>query len=136
MNEGWLDDQHFILFTEAEAEGATINYSFGTLLPGFSVIGLRGWDDFLLKRADGSFFAVPVVPIDAEHLAPTEVPDAAAQLEFDERFAGKIKWYVKPLVFGGDAQSQDNVLWVTHEQHHQLVAYWNKLYRDVKGTSA
>ena len=38
---------------------------------------------------------------------------------------GKIKWYVKALVFGGDPQSALNVIWVTHDQHAELVKYWN-----------
>ena len=47
--------------------------------------------------------------------------------------SGRIKWYVKPLVFGGDPELGDNVIWVTQEDHVSLVRWWNRLYATVKG---
>ena len=35
----------------------------------------------------------------------------------DECFVGKIKWYINPIVFGGDPKAEDNITWVSHEQH-------------------
>jgi len=50
----------------------------------------------------------------------------------DARFSGKIKWYVKPIVFGGDAGVGENLVWVSHEEHAQLVKFWNDKYRTLK----
>jgi hypothetical protein len=44
----------------------------------------------------------------------------------------KIKWYVKPVVFGGDPQLGTNVVWVSRDEHVKLVKYWNGLYRSIK----
>lgn len=65
--------------------------------------------------------------------APFQVPPATVNLERDDRLAGKIKWYIKPVIFGGDPQIGDNLMWVSHEEHAQLVRWWNKYYRDLKG---
>jgi hypothetical protein len=45
------------------------------------------------------------------------MPPATVNLERDDRFAGKIKWYVKSVIFGGDPQIGDNLMWVSHEEH-------------------
>jgi hypothetical protein len=131
MNEGWLGDKHFILFTETESQLASSRYAIGRLLPGFVIVGLRGWDDFLLRDTEGCFFTIPTVPLDRQYLEPTPPPNQSARLEADARFSGKIKWYRQPIVFGGDADSDDNMIWVNHDEHAQLVVWWNELYRDV-----
>jgi hypothetical protein len=35
----------------------------------------------------------------------------------DDRYTGKVRWFVKPIVFGGDAQAESNVQSVSHAQH-------------------
>jgi len=97
------------------------------------VIGLRGWDDFILQDSSGATYCAPTVPAVAKHLSTYVLPSTGATLRPDDRFQGKIKWYVKPVAFGGDLQSQANISWVSHEEHAQLVKYWNSLYRSVKG---
>ena len=54
--------------------------------------------------------------------------DAEQTLTPDPRFAGRIKWYVQPVAFGGDPTHEANILWVGHEQHGELVRWWNDLY--------
>jgi hypothetical protein len=44
----------------------------------------------------------------------------------------KGKWYVRPIAFGGDPKAEDDIIWVSHEQHAQLVRWWNTLHRSVK----
>lgn len=56
-----------------------------------------------------------------------------SELEPDSRLAGKIKWYIKPLIFGGDPESEDNLTWLPHDQHIDLVTWWNAKYREVQG---
>jgi hypothetical protein len=48
--------------------------------------------------------------LDAEYLSPFQFPSEQVTLEPDPRFAGKIKWYVQPLVFGGDAEAAENTI--------------------------
>jgi hypothetical protein len=129
MKEGWLKDEYLIPFDGSEADAAADRYGIASELPGFSLVGLRGWDDFLVRDENGRVFTVPTVPLDAGLLAPFQLPPADTWLEQDIQYAGKIKWYVQPLVFGGDPTIGDNLTWVSHELHAQLVRWWNRLYR-------
>ena len=132
MNEGWYGDDHLILFDEAEIASASDRYAISQFLPGYKVIGLRGWDDFILQDSSGGTYCAPTFPAVADHVSAYALPSSGTTLSSDDRFQGKIKWYVKPIVFGGDPQSQENIIWVSHEQHAQLVKYWNGLYRSMK----
>ena len=135
MDEGWFAEQHFVLFTEAEARSAITRYGIAEALPGYSLLGLAGWDNFLLRSPVGETFIAPTVPLGAGTLSPLEVPPASS-LEPDSRFAGRVKWYVKPIAFGGDPSAKENLVWVSHQQHQDLVAWWNAKYREIKGSSA
>jgi len=132
MTEGWYGDDHLILFDEAEVASASDRYAISQFLPGYRVIGLRGWDDFILQDSMGSTYSVTTVPAVTEYLSPFTLPPAGSTPSPDDRFQGRIKWYVKPVAFGGDPTLGENVVWVSHEQHAQLVKYWNDLYRSVK----
>jgi len=132
MVEGWHDDEYLILFEGSEVSSASLRYQVSQYLPGYEVVGLRGWDDLIVRDTAGHTFALPVVPLDPQHLSPFQRPASSARLRSDPRFVGKVKWYTKPLVFGGDPNADDNVTWVDHAQHGQLAAWWNKMYRDVQ----
>ena len=134
MNEGWFQDDYFILFTESERASQSHRYGIATALPGYTVIGLRSWDDLIVVDNTGDAYTVPAVPIDLQYLSPCTIPESTS-LEPDGRFTGKIKWYVKPLVFGGDPNDKDNVTWVSHDQHAELVSWWNQQYRALKASS-
>jgi hypothetical protein len=69
--------------------------------------------------------------LDTKYLTPFEIPANVTLLK-DERFREKTKWYITPVVFGGDPQMGDNMTWVSHEQHAQLVRWWNEMYQSVK----
>jgi hypothetical protein len=43
-----------------------------------------------------------------------------------------MKWYIQPLFFGGDPLSEENVTWVSHTEHAELVRWWNNVYFSVK----
>jgi len=131
VNEGWHGSDYLILFDEAETASASDRYAVSQFLPGYKVIGLRGWDDLILQDSRGATYCAPVVPAVAEHVSAYALT-AGATLSPDDRFQGKIKWYVKPIAFGGDPQSQENMIWVSHDQHAELVKYWNDLYRSLK----
>lgn len=131
MQEGWCGDNHLILFDESEVAAVSERYAISALLPGYQILGLRGWDDFIVQDAAGRSFSVPTVPLETKYLTPFKIP-ANVTLLGDERFREKIKWYITPVVFGGDPQMGDNMTWVSHEQHAQLVRWWNEMYQSVK----
>lgn len=129
MLEGWHDDAYVVLFEEASVAS---RYDVSTHLPGYAVVGLMGWDDFIVRGPEGQLSTIPTLPIDARYLVPLAAPIDPQRIEPDARFQGKVKWYVKPLVFGGDPRDQANMAWVTFEQHVQLVNWWNQRYRELK----
>lgn len=135
MIEGWHGDDYLILFDEAESRDFSTRYEIERYLPGHLVVGLIGWEDFILAGPEGKLLTVPAVPLDAAFLAPLAIRIDASRLERDERFAGKIRWRVQPIVFGCDPVGQDNVHLVTVADHVEFVKWWNDLYRDVRGES-
>ena len=128
MREGWLNDDYLILFADTELPSIAQRYAIEQTLPGYTILGLRGWDDFIVRDASGNTYTVPTVPLDKRYLQAFTLP-VSATLEVDDRFKEKIKWYITPLIFGGDPDNPTNLTWVSHEQHAQLVAWWNKQYR-------
>jgi hypothetical protein len=134
VREGWVGDDYLILFGPDERKPASASYSFPELLPGYQLLGLRSWDDFIVDDYAGQQFTVPTVPVIATHLAPFQLPSADQVWRIDEQFTGRIKWYLKPVVFGGDPLSQQNQAWISHNQHAQLVRYWNQTYRSMKAS--
>ena len=131
MIEGWNGDEYLILFEE-RAAALDRSYGVSVALPGYRLIGLRGWDDFIVEDSAGVRFAVPTVPLLQEHLVPFEATATSSTLEPDAKVQGRVKWYITPLVFGGDPKLGENVTWITLDQHAQLVSWWNRKYHDVK----
>lgn len=135
MREGWVGEDYLILFEGDEREAKSANYLLSELLPGYKLVGLRGWDDFIVGDNAGHLFTVPTVPVSTTCLAPFQLPSEDQAWKEDERCRGKIKWHVKPLLFGGDPTSHQNQAWINHDQHAQLVQYWNNMYRSMKSNS-
>ena len=132
MREGWHGDDYLVLFDESEVAAASARYEVSRFLPGFTVLGLLSWDDFIVQNPSSQTYAIPSVPLDVQYLSLFSLPATQTALHPDTRFEQKIKWYVKPIVFGGDADSADNVRWVSHEEHAQLVKWWNEKYRSME----
>jgi hypothetical protein len=59
--------------------------------------------------------------------------DQWEKLERDDRFIGKIKWYMQPIIFGGDPNAGSNMTWVDLPNHQKLVRWWNDKYRELSG---
>ena len=135
MREGWLGEDYLVLFSAPESSEASRAYGIKEYLPGYQILGLRGWDDFIVQDATGVVHTVPCLPIDSEHLSQWTLPPSSAVLESDLRFTGKIKWYIKPLIFGGDPSDPANMDWVSHELHIELVVWWNPKYRELIGNA-
>jgi hypothetical protein len=131
MNEGCVGDDYLILFDESEVATLSDLYTFSQFLPGFQVLGLRGWDDFIVRDSQGRTFSIPIVPSELKYLSPFAIPERTEDLRPDARFRGKIKWYLKPIVFGGDPSARENMRWVSLEEHAELVRWWNDLHRSL-----
>ncbi len=101
MIEGWHRDQYLILFDENESADFSYRYEIDSYIAGYLIVGLLGWDDFIVAAPAGGLFTIPTVPLDQNYLAPLGFTIDTNQLQADERYRGKIKWYTKPLVFGG-----------------------------------
>ncbi len=129
MQEGWCDNDYIILYDSNLAGQVAAKYELHRFLGGYSLIGLRGWDDFIVAAPDRKTYTIPTIPIDLRHLTPFDVPSPQL-LKVDHRFTGRIKWYVQPLVFGGDGGAEDNLVWLNQEQHAKAVVYWNNLYQE------
>jgi hypothetical protein len=131
MREGWRGEDYLILFDESEIVEITNRYDIASYVGGYQVVGLKSWDDFILRNGDGQIFTTPTVPLDRKHLTPAALDVSGPGLVPDGRVKGKIKWYTKPLVFGGAPGSPDNICWITLDLHTQTVKWWNQLYRKV-----
>jgi hypothetical protein len=131
MVEGWYNDKYLVILSQNERGAATGQYKFEQFLPGYSLVGLRGWDDLIVRDQAGATFTLPAVPLEPSYLEPFNVPETQS-LKADARLSGKVKWYLKPLIFGGSAQDNANLAWVTHEQHASLVVWWNEQYKSLK----
>lgn len=105
-------------------------------LPGFEVVGIVGWDDLIVRDSDRNTYRVPSVPMHKKYLEPYSVPPNASDVENDDRFAGRVKWYVQPLVFGGSPSDDENMTWINLDQHPEVVVWWNEKYQESVGASA
>lgn len=74
---------------------------------------------------------MPTVPINLDEVEEYFFP-TTANVEADNRFSNKITWYVKPLIFGGDVDDPSNLNWISHQQHIEMVVWWNQLYQTEK----
>lgn len=129
MVEGWFDDDYLMLFDGAEAEEATRGYGVTHVIPGARVIGLKNWDELILDDGGGAF-SVPAVPLNPAARRGCPLPPHAS-LQPDTRFGGLILWHIKPVAFGGDAEDEGNMTWVSHTRHRELVVWWNTLHTSV-----
>ncbi|MFI5013658.1 MAG: hypothetical protein ACHQAY_15060 [Hyphomicrobiales bacterium] len=139
MMQGWYGDEYLILFRETAAQFEAA-YSLSDYLPGYTLLGLKGWDDFIVQEASGACFTVPTVPLSSEYLESYVIPSSRGEQTPDDRGwpplddqgRAKIKWYLQPVFFGGDPRPGDNLTWVTLEEHAELVRWWNRLRREVE----
>jgi len=132
MIEGWHNDDYFILFESDESERIAQGYGIPESFPGYELVGLIGWDDFILAKPDGTRCRVPTVPLDHTEMTVFDGSIADSELIADEKLIGRIKWYIKPIVFGGDPGLGENVTWVDLDAHQQLVRWWNQKYVEIK----
>jgi hypothetical protein len=133
MKEGWIGDDYLILFEEHEQAEITKGYNLEKYLPGYRILAILGWDDFVVTDLDGEHWRVPTVPLVQKYLERHGHEYKSDKLEPDDRYAGKVKWYVKPIVFGGNPASEENMAWIDIKKHQEFVIWWNEKYRQVTG---
>jgi len=76
--EGWDGDDYLILFDEAESKQLTEGNGVKKYLPELTVVGILGWDDFILRDNAGELFRVPTVPLLQKYIDKLgQIPDAA-----------------------------------------------------------
>jgi hypothetical protein len=64
MIQGWHNEDYLILFEEQlESISMTARYGAKTFLPGYTLDGLKGWDDFIVHDTAHNFYTVPTVPV-------------------------------------------------------------------------
>jgi hypothetical protein len=131
MNEGWYGDDYLVLFEE-KAPSLEKAYGLVEALPGYRLVGLRGWDDFIVEDTAGARFTVPTVPLLPRYLKPFGAATTQSDAAPDDPTKGRIKWNITPIIFGGDPKLGDNVRWVTLDEHAQLVKWWNTKYRETR----
>jgi hypothetical protein len=130
MNEGWYNGDYLIVFDQNESTQLTAAYGLPEGLPGYKLLALRSWDDLVVLSPLGVASTCPSVPAVDKYLKPFDMSALSAELKPDERYAGRVKWHITPLVFGGDPQLDDNTIWVPVEKHAELVTWWNQMYRE------
>ncbi|QEM67730.1 hypothetical protein FO488_05885 [Geobacter sp. FeAm09] len=133
MKEGWIGDDYLILFDDSEQAEITEGYKLETYLLGYRIKAILGWDDFIITNPAGDQWRVPAVPLAQKYLEKSEKTFQSDQLETDSSHAGKIKWYVQPIVFGGDPAAEENMIWIDLKSHQELVVWWNEKYRQLTG---
>ena len=98
MIQGWHNDDYLILFEkQREAISMTARYNATAFLPGYTIYGLKGWDDFIVRDSAQQFYTVPTVPLAANHLKPFAFDIDPSALRSDSRLTDRIKWYLQPL---------------------------------------
>ena len=129
MNHFWINKEHYnILSTEESARYEVVLKKY---INKFRVIGIVGWDNFILS--DGSnHFSIPTVPVDQKYLKELEYPDLKPMTKSEQSEHSKIKWYLTPLIFGGSPDSESNIAWVTIDEHIKLITFWNQKYFEIK----
>jgi len=130
MTEGWLNFDYVVLFSENERLARSLDYKIAKYLPGFTLVGLYDWDYFLVTDSDGIMYSVPSVPLHVNSVHKFSLPENMT-LEVDERYVGKVKWYLKPTIIGGNPLDAKNLAWVSQKLHADLVGWWNEKYKQL-----
>lgn len=82
MREGWCNKDYWALCEDQrEAEHLTAIYGLAEYLPGYFIVGLKSWDEFILADCEGQYFLVPTVPLERAGVASFRFPAESLRLE-------------------------------------------------------
>lgn len=124
MTEGWLNFDYVILFSQSERISYSRRYKIGNFLPGFTLAGIYDWNYFLVTDVEGTMYSLPSMPLDINSIKAFSLPEDFT-LEIDERYVGKVRWYLKPEIIGGNPRDGKNLVWISLDLHADLVVWWN-----------
>ncbi|MEM9400752.1 MAG: hypothetical protein AAF984_11140 [Verrucomicrobiota bacterium] len=129
MQEGWLGNEYIVLFEEDEISQKSVAYNVEQLLPGHRILGLISWDDFLVvDQATEQVYRVPTIPASLMNRKIWTADIKTDEFCHDQRYTGKVKWHVRPTALGGNPESSKNLVWISHDEHPELVKYWNEMH--------
>ncbi|MGE9293812.1 MAG: hypothetical protein ACQKBW_09385 [Puniceicoccales bacterium] len=134
MKEGWYGNEYLVLFEGEEIEARTNDYAIPTYMPGHTLLGLAAWDNFIVREdKTGKVYKVLTLPMRPEYREPCDIDlaDAEFKLDRDARYYQKVKWYIDPVVFGGDPEPGENMVWLPHKEHVEAVLYWNNIFENM-----
>src|SRR5436305_14817828 len=63
MRIDWHGNEYLVRFEANEVAKASERYAVASWLPGYELLGLRGWDDLIVRGPTGVCFTVPTVPM-------------------------------------------------------------------------
>lgn len=67
----------------------------------------------------GHYFTTPTLPFTVTQFSGPQFPSDTLRLESIPELAGQIKWFINPLEFRGDPESESNMTWVGTENHRE-----------------
>ena len=86
MTEGYFNQDYWILFEEpTEALEMSKLYGIGAFLPGYTLSGLKSWDDFVIRNSEGKLFTVPTVPAISQYVESLQLEINSSALVGDSR---------------------------------------------------
>lgn len=135
MNSGWNDEIFYNLFEDNEIKMFNQKYILTNKPNEYKIIGLYFWDDFIVSKGQ-ELVKIPTIPFDLKYEEKIEINLENIHLDNDKKINNYIKWYNKPLIFGGSPELDDNIQWINIEHHIELVNFWNKKYREIKMPTA
>lgn len=140
--EGTLEDGYIILWKSEELIPFNLKYEVKQHAPGVFLFGSNGGGEGygFDSLAEMKVVQVPFVGMDRRHievLAPTftdffrtgrvsEVRDDTAD---PSRRSGMEIFEIQPIILGGDPVDPENKIWLTRDQHFEIVRYWNRVIR-------
>ncbi len=149
--EGFAGETYIVLWRAEELADFNREYEVDQYAPGILLIGSNGGGEafgFDTHDAAMPVVRVPFVGMDRQlaiavgdsfssslgELAKVKVSDSKKAAELPgEKYRGMELFEVKPVILSGDPVDPQNKIWVTRQQHFELVRFWNRLIRDVRG---
>lgn len=145
---------HYLrLYPIEELTAVNEAYEVQAFVPNIFVFGSNGSGDayaFMVDTAPFGIIEIPFLPLDLEYSQPQDAPflafyrglaEAEPDVEgpfpplVDETALGKEVWERHPIVLGGSASAENQILADTIT-HARLCVVWNKVFRHLKAQAS
>lgn len=136
--EGFLGEEYIILWRAEELAQLNKAYEAERYAPAILLFGSSGGGEaygFDTHAEPACVVRLPFIGMERRHLGPvtrdfTDLFSRGAALSMREQHRPLQREMelveIKPIIFGGDPVDPENKMWVTREQHIELVRYWNR----------